>query len=325
MKLLRLALAALAMAVPLAGAAQDYPSRTIRIVVPYAAGGGVDSAARVVAQHLTTALGQNVVVDPKPGAATVIGTEFVARAPSDGYTLLLTGGSTMSMLPLTHPTKLPFDPLEDFEPVGMVSRLPFFLVTSSKQPYKSVKELMDAARAKPEALSYASNGTGSMGHLGTETLVQAAGAKMVHVPYAGFAPALSDLITGRVSIVMADMASIRGQLQAGTLRPLAVASAERSRFMPDAPTLAEAGYPGAAFEIWLALYAPAKTPPDVIKRVSTELSRFLASPQGRDAFTKLGHEADPADGKVVRERIVAEQKAFAPAARAAGLGQAQGK
>jgi tripartite-type tricarboxylate transporter receptor subunit TctC len=321
MKLLRLVLVALAMAAPLLAGAQDYPSRTIRVVVPYAAGGGVDSAARIVAQHLTTALGQSVIVDPKPGGATVIGTEMVARAPADGYTLLLTGGSTMSMLPLTHATKLPFEPLKDFEPVGMVSRLPFFLVTSSKQPYKSVKELMDAARDKPEALSYASNGTGSMGHLGTEMLLQTAGARMVHVPYTGFAPALSDLITGRVSIVMADMASIAGQLQAGTLRPLAVASGQRSRFMPEAPTLAEAGFPNSEFEIWLALYAPAKTPPEIVKRVSTELSRFLASPQGRDAFTKLGHEADPRGGDVVRERIKAEQASFAPAVRAAGLGQ----
>lgn len=319
MKLIRSALAALAAVAALAVHAQDYPNRPVRIIVPYAAGGGVDAAARLVAQHLTTALGQNVLVDPRPGGGTVIGAEAVARAAPDGYTFLLTGGSTMSLLPLTHPTKLPFDPLGDFAPVGMVSRLPFFLVTSSTLPYKSVKELLDDAKAKGQ-LSYASNGIGSMGHVGTEMLVQSAGAKMVHVPYNGFAPALADLITGRVSFVMADLGPIRGQLEAKTLRPLAVASKQRSPFLPEVPTLAEAGYPGNDFEIWLGLYAPAKTPPAVLQRVGTELSRYLATPAAREAFAKIGHEADAGGADVARQRIAAEQKAFAPVAKAAGLG-----
>lgn len=320
MKLIRTALALLVAAVGCVAQAQDYPNKPIRIIVPYAAGGGVDAAARVVAQHLTTVLGQSVVVDARPGGGTIIGTEAVARAAPDGYTLLLTGGSTMSLLPLTHPGKLPFEPLADFAPVGMVSRLPFFLVTASTQPYKSVRELLDDAKAKGGSLSYASNGIGSMGHVGTEMLVQAGGAKMVHVPYNGFAPALSDLITGRVSMVMADLAPISGQLQAKTLRPLAVASKQRSSFMPDVPTLAEAGFPGNDFEIWLALYAPAKTPAPVLARVSSELSKYLATPAAKEAFTKLGHEADAGGGEVVRQRIVNEQRAFAPAAKAAGLG-----
>jgi tripartite-type tricarboxylate transporter receptor subunit TctC len=320
MKLIRSALLALAAVAAFGAHAQDYPNKPVRIVVPYAAGGGVDSAARLVAQHLSTALGQNVVVDPRPGGGTVIGTEAVARAAPDGYTLLLAGGSTMSLLPLTHPTRLPFEPLTDFAPVGMVSRLPFFMVTSSALPYKSVKELMDDAKAKAGQLSYASNGIGSMGHVGTEMLVQSAGAKMVHVPYNGFAPALADLITGRVSFVMADLGPLRGQLQAKTLRPLAVASKQRSEFLPDVPTLAEAGYPGNDFEIWLGLYAPAGTPPAVLQRLSAEVSRYLASPAAKEAFAKLGHEADPGGADVVRQRITNELKAYAPVAKAAGLG-----
>jgi tripartite-type tricarboxylate transporter receptor subunit TctC len=320
MKLIRFAAAALLAFAAGAGHAQDYPTRPIRLIVPYAAGGGVDAAARLVAQHLSTALGQNVIVDPRPGGGTVIGTEAVARAAPDGYTFLLTGGSTMALLPLTHPTRLPFDPLADFVPVGMVSRLPFFLVTASTLPYKSVKELMDEARARSGQLSYASNGIGSMGHVGTEMLVQSAGAKMVHVPYNGFAPALADLITGRVSFVMADLGPLNAQLQAKTLRPLAVASKQRSSFLPEVPTLAEAGYPGNDFEIWLALYAPARTPAAVVNRVGGELAKFLATPAAREAFGKIGHESDGASGEVVRQRIVAEQKAFAPAAKAAGLG-----
>jgi tripartite-type tricarboxylate transporter receptor subunit TctC len=320
MKLIRFAAAVLLALAAVAAPAQDYPNRPVRLIVPYAAGGGVDAAARLVAQHLTTALGQNVVVDPRPGGGTVIGTEAVARSAPDGYTFLLTGGSTMALLPLTHPTRLPFDPLADFVPVSMVSRLPFFMVTSSTLPYKTVKDLMDDARAKGGSLSYASNGIGSMGHVGTEMLVQSAGARMVHVPYNGFAPALSDLVTGRVSFVMADLGPIGGQLQAKTLRPLAVASKQRSSFLPEVPTLAEAGYPGNDFEIWLGLYAPAKTPAAVVNRVSGELAKYLASPAAREAFARIGHESDGASGEVVRQRIVAEQKAFAPAAKAAGLG-----
>lgn len=324
MKLLRIALAALfAAATACAAQAQDYPQRPVRIVVPYAAGGGVDAAARVVAQHLSTVLGQNFIVDAKPGGGTIIGSEMVARAAPDGYTLLLTGGSTMSLLPLTHVGKLPFDPLADFAPVGMVSRIPFFLIASTSQPYKSVRELVEAAKAKPGTIAYASNGVGAMGHVGTEMLLQSAGAKMVHVPYNGFTPALADLVTGRVSMVMADLAPVSGQLQARTLSALAVASSERSRFMPDVPTLAEAGYPGSEFGVWLALYAPARTPPAIVARLSSELSRFIASPAAREAFAKLGHETDAGGAEVVRQRIVNEQKAFVPAVRAAGLSNAK--
>jgi tripartite-type tricarboxylate transporter receptor subunit TctC len=323
MNFIRTGLAVLAACAALAVQAQDYPSKTIRIVVPYAAGGGVDSAARVVAQRLGAALGQSVIVEAKPGGGTVLGTELVAHAAPDGYTFLLTGGSTMSLLPLTYQGKLPFDPLTDFVPVGMVSRLPFFLVTGSNQPYQNVRQLMDDAKAKGGSLSYASNGVGSMGHVGTEMLVRSAHASMVHVPYNGFAPAIADLITGRVSFVMADLGPIRGQLQAHTLRPLAVASKQRSSFLPDVPTLAEAGFPGNDFEIWLGLYAPAKTPPAVINKVSAELGKYLASPAAREDFAKLGHEADAGNGDVVRQRIIEEQKTFAAAVRAAGLGNAK--
>ena len=321
MKLLRLALAAL-FATAIAAQAQDYPVRPVKIVVPYAAGGGVDAAARLVAQHLSGALGQNFVVDAKPGGGTIIGTEMVARSAPDGYTLLITGGSTMSLLPLTHPGKLPFDPLADFAPVGVVSRIPFFLFSSASMPYKTVRELMDAAKASG-SMAYASNGIGAMGHVGTEMLLQSAGARMVHIPYNGFAPALTDLVTGRVGMVMADLAPVAGQLQARTLRPLAVASSQRSRFMPEVPTMEEAGFPGTEFEVWLGLYAPGKTPPEIVTRVATELGRFLALPATREAFAKLGHETGTGGPDVVRQRIINEQKAFAPAVRAAGLSNAK--
>ena len=319
MKLLSLAMATLAATAAFFAQAQDYPSRPVRLVVPYAAGGGVDAAARIVAQHLTTAMGQNFIVDPKPGGGTIVGSELVARAPADGYTLLMTGGSTLTLVSLTHQGKLPFDPLNDFTPVGMVVRIPFFLVASASQPYKSVQELMEAAKAKPGTIAYASNGIGGVTHVGTELLLQNAGAQMVHVPYQGFAPALSDLVTGRVSMVMADLPPVSGQLQAGTLRALAVASDERSRFKPDVPTLAETGYPNSVAESWLAVFAPAKTPPEIVTRIANELNRLGASPAGREAFAKLGHESYTGNGDAVRKRLLEEQKSFAPAVRAAGL------
>ena len=298
---------------------QEWPGKSVRIVVPYPAGGGVDAAARLVSQHLSSVLGQSVVTDPKPGGGTVIGTELVARAAPDGFTLLLTGGSTMSLLPLTHPGKLTFDPLSDFVPIGMVSRLPFFLITSSTNGYGQLKDLMTDAKAKPGRIPFASNGMGSMGHVGMAMLLHKAGVDMIHVPYQGFPPAVADLVTGRVSMVMADLAPVKGQLQAGTLRAWAVASAARSRFMPDVPTLAEVGYPGVEFDIWLALYAPAKTPPAVIQRLSLELSRWLELPGTRDEFAKLGHESEYASPAAVRKRIESEQQSLLPVVKAAGL------
>jgi tripartite-type tricarboxylate transporter receptor subunit TctC len=299
--------------------AQDWPAKPVRIVVPYPAGGGVDAAARLVAQHLSTVLGQSVLVEPKPGGGTVIGAEMVSRAAPDGYTFLLTGGSTMSLLPHTHPGKLPFDPLQDFAPVSMVSRLPFFLITSPANNYSTLKDLVADAKSKPGRLPYASNGVGSMGHVGTAMLTQSAGVDMIHVPYQGFPPAISDLVTGRVVMVMADLAPVKGQIQAGTLRALAVASNQRSRFMPDVPTLAEAGFPGNEFEIWLALYAPAKTPSAIVTRVNQEMKKYLDMPSTKEAFSKLGHESDSAGPEVVRQRIESELKAMLPVVKSAGL------
>ena len=312
-------LACLACALPFISFAQDWPAKPLRIVVPYPAGGGVDAAARLVAQHLSTVLGQSVLVEPKPGGGTVIGAEMVSRAAPDGYTFLLTGGSTMSLLPHTHPGKLPFDPLQDFAPVSMVSRLPFFLITSPANNYSTLKDLVADAKSKPGRLPYASNGVGSMGHVGTAMLTQSAGVDMIHVPYQGFPPAISDLVTGRVVMVMADLAPVKGQIQAGTLRALAVASNQRSRFMPDVPTLAEAGFPGNEFEIWLALYAPAKTPSAIVTRVNQEMKKYLDMPSTKEAFSKLGHESDSAGPEVVRQRIESELKAMLPVVKSAGL------
>ena len=302
--------------------AQEWPHKPIRLVVPYPAGGGVDAAARLVAQHLTSALGQPVLVEPRPGGGTVIGADWVSRATPDGHTLLLTGGSTMTLLPLTHPGKLPFDPLNDFAPISMVSRMPFFLVASSATPYQSVKDVLLDAKVKTGQLSYASNGTGSISHLGSVMLASSAGVEMIHIPYQGFAPAIADLVTGRVVMVMSDLAPVKAQILTGSLRALAVASAQRSRFMPEVPTLAESGYPGNDLEIWLALYAPIKTPAPILSRIHQELKKYLDMPSTREAFNRLGHESDSAGPDAIRQRIDHEMKLLFPLVKSAGL---QGK
>jgi tripartite-type tricarboxylate transporter receptor subunit TctC len=188
----------LAICAPLAGA-QTYPSKTVRVVIPYPPGGGAEAAARLLSVHLTQALGQSFVIEPKPGGNTLIGAEMVAKAPADGYTLLFTGGSTMSVQPFVFAGKLPYDPLNDFAPVSMVSRFPFFVVVPTSLGAKSLAEFVVIAKAKPGQVAYASNGTGALAHLGTEMLSRGTGIDMLHVPYKGFGPALPDLLSGRVS------------------------------------------------------------------------------------------------------------------------------
>src|SRR5690606_32388248 len=184
-----------------ATAAPAYPAKPIQITIPYSVGGGVDITARHLADHLSKSLGQPVVVDARPGGATVIGTSHVARAEPDGYTLLLTGGSTMSLQPLTFEGTLPFDPLKDFEPIGMISRIPLFLAVAGNTPYKSLQELLDDAKRRPGEISYASNGTGSLSHLATEILSDRADIQLNHIPYKAFAAATPDLATGRVAMM----------------------------------------------------------------------------------------------------------------------------
>lgn len=295
-----------------------YPARPVRIIIPYAAGGGVDGVARLVAKGLGSALGQSFIVEARPGGNTVIGAEAVARAAPDGYTLLLSGGSTMTLLPTTQP-KLPFNPLNDFAPIGQISRVPFFLAVSSSLPYKTARDLFEDPKTRDGSMGYASNGIGSMSHLGAEMLLQRAGATMIHAPYNGFVPAISDLVTGRVVMMMADIGPLGAQLRGGALRLLAVASPQRSPFMPEVPTLAELGYGGAEFEVWLGLYAPARTPREIVSRLSAELRKVLSAPALQDEFAKLGQESAYTDPDATRKRIQTEQKAFAPAARAANL------
>jgi tripartite-type tricarboxylate transporter receptor subunit TctC len=219
--------------------AQTWPERPVRIVIPYPPGGGADAAARLVAGELTRALGQTFIVESRPGGNTTIAAGAVARAPADGYTLLMTGGSTLSLLPLVSAEKLPFDPAADFAPVGMVSRFPYVLAASSQFAAGTLTAALARARAKPGEVAYASNGIGGITHLGMEWLAHEAGVRLLHVPYKGFAPAVTDVVGGRAPLIMADWAPIAGSVQSGALKVLGVTSARRSPLLPDTPTIAE--------------------------------------------------------------------------------------
>lgn len=320
MKRLHHLLAALACAVLVAPLhAQAWPDKPVRIVIPYPPGGGADAAARLIAGQLSKALGQTFIVDSRPGGNTTIAAGAVARAPADGYTLLMTGGSTMSLLPLIATEKLPFDPAADFAPVGMVSRFPYVLAASTQFGAGTLAEALARARAKPGEVAYASNGIGGITHLGMEWLAHEAGVNLLHVPYKGFAPAVTDVVGGRTPLIMADWAPIAGSVQSGALKVLGVTSARRSPLLPDMPTIAEQGYAGYDLEIWFGLYAPAGTSPEVIARVGDTMRQWLASAPAREAFARIGHEPAPSTPADVRARIAAERKSFATIVKAANI------
>lgn len=264
----------------------EYPDRPIRLVVPYAAGGGVDSVARIVGQRLGTALGQQVVVDNRTGAGGVIGADAVAKAPPDGYTLLL-DASAFAANPAMR--KLPFDPA-DLVPVSLVVVAPNILVTAPASPYRTLAEFLDHARGNPGKLTFASAGPGSASHLAGETLNGLAGLDLVHVPYRGGAPALNDVMGDRVSCYFGNTASTLGFVRSGAVRALAVGSRARSPLLPDVPTLIEGGLAGFESQEWNGAFVPRGTPPDVVARLATEIRAALADPAIRERLEQLGLE-----------------------------------
>jgi tripartite-type tricarboxylate transporter receptor subunit TctC len=278
------ALAALALAAP--AAAQDaaaYPSRTIRIVVPFPPGGVTDRLARVVAQKMQEQWGQPAVVDNRPGASGMIAAEQVAKSPPDGYTLMMGHIGTHAINPSLF-AKLPYDPVKDFAPVSLLVTVPNILLVHPSVAASSVTELVALARAKPGTLNFASPGSGTSGHMSAELFKSLAGIDIVHVPYKGPGPALQDLLAGQVNMLFDTVASSMPQVRAGKLKGLAVTTATRSAIAPEVPTMAEAGVPGYEIAPWFALYAPAGTPSPVIDKLNAEVRRILALPDVRAAF-----------------------------------------
>ena len=279
-------LAALVGAAPLH--AQDYPSRPIKVIVPFSPGGAVDGPMRMVAETLSKRLGQQVVVENKPGAGATIGTEVVARAAPDGYTLLL--ASQTNAISATLYTKLSFDPVEDFAPISLIGREPGVLVVNPALPVKTFPEFVAYVKERPGQIDYASSGNGSGQHLFAALLAASTGLKMNHIPYKGSGQATTDLLGGQVMVAIPGTAGMVGHIKAGKLRALAVTGAKRSPQLPDVPTLMESGVPGYEAYVWMGLLAPKGTPQPIIDKLYREVVPVLAAPEVRTYMAGAGIE-----------------------------------
>jgi tripartite-type tricarboxylate transporter receptor subunit TctC len=281
------ALVMLAAAAPLGNAQAPYPSKPIRIVVPFPAGGTTDILARAVAAKLTETTGQPAVVDNRPGAGGNIGAELVAKSAPDGYTFLMGTVGTHAINPSLY-AKMPYDHVKDFAPVILVAGVPNVLVVNPALPVNSVQELIAYIRANPGKVNFASSGSGTSIHLSGELFKTMTGTQITHVPYKGSAPALQDLVGGQVQIMFDNLPSSLALIKAGKLKALAVTSAERSSALPDVPTVAEAGLPGFEASSWFGLLAPAGTPKEAIAKINGEVAKWLATPEAKEKLASQG-------------------------------------
>lgn len=287
---LYLSAAALALAASLSPVlAQNYPAKTIRMIVPFPPGGTTDILARVAGQKITEAFGQQVIIDNRPGAGGNIGTELVAKAAPDGYTLLTDPGSTLTINPSLF-AKLSYDVLKDFAPVTIIAAVPNLLVVHPSLPVKSVRELITLAKARPGQLNYASTGAGQSTHLSMELFKTMAGINVVHIPYKGSSPALVDLLGGQVSLMFDNMPSSLPHVKAGKLRALAVSTLKRSPAMPQLPTVAESGLPGFEVSVWFGVLAPAGTPREIVNKLNGAIVKSLQNPDVRERLAGQGAE-----------------------------------
>ena len=273
--------------------AQAFPSKPIRLIVPFPPGGGTDIIARETSQKVAAATGWTFVIENKPGAGGNMGVDAVAKAPADGYTIVLGQTSNLAINPSLY-AKMPYDPQKDLVPIVLVANAPLVMVTSATSQYKTLAEAVNAAKARPGAINFASPGNGTVAHLASELFQKAAGIKTQHVPYKGAAMALTDVISGNVDLYMSSVPTLLGQIKQGKLRALAVTSTKRVDDLPNVPTISESGYKGFDASTWFGMLAPAGTPKDVVARLNAEFNKALQQPELRK---KLGDEgADPAGG-----------------------------
>ena len=278
---------AAALLLPAAVGAQTYPSKSVRLVVPYPPGGGADTLGRAVAQKLAEAMAQPVVVDNRPGAGGNIGTAIAAKAPSDGHVLLLATLGPMAINPALY-DKLPYDTLRDFAHVTQLANVPGIVVAHPSLPVKTVRDLIAFAKANPDKLRHASAGMGGPSHLGAELFKSAANVKMIHVPYKGASPALIDVVAGNVEVYFGNVVSVLPQVKSGRVRPLGITSMRRASVMPELATLDEQGLKGFETGSWFGVSAPAGTPREVVNRLHSEIVRIIALPEVRDRLSGEG-------------------------------------
>jgi len=301
----------------LPASAQTYPQRPIRMVIPYTPGGPTDLVGRMLAQRLQDALGQQVVVDNRAGGGGVIGTEIVARATPDGHTLFLGTPGQLVTLPLLV-AKLPYDAVADFMPITKVVDTPQVLIANPKLPAAGVTELIAYARSRPGQLTYGSVQTGGTGHLGMELLKQATGIDMLHVPYKGTAPALTDLIAGRILLMFSSLPTVQPHVQAGRLRLLATGARQRTAAIKDVPTIGES-IPGYDLVTWYGMFVPRKTPPGVVERLHSELVKILRSAEIVQAFAGNGVEAVHTTPRELEALMRAETERWRKVIKTAGI------
>ena len=285
--------AGLAASLLAAAALAQYPEKPIRLIVPFAAGGGNDSVARLVGKRVSDSLGQQLVIDNRPGAGGVLGAELAAKAAPDGYTLFLGGVGSHAINPNLSDS-LPYDPIRDFAPVALLAQAPLVLVVHPSVPADSFKAFVALARSRPGQLNYASNGNGSSSHLAAVMFGSMTGVDMVHVPYKGLSPALTDLLSGRVQLMFSSVVAILPHIKSEKLRGLAVTGSRRLPSMPDLPTIAESGLPGYEASSWYGVLAPAGTPREIVVKLNAEFVKALAQPEVRTSL--LAEGAEPVGG-----------------------------
>jgi len=297
--------------------AQPYPAKPIRFVVPYPAGGPLDTVARLLGQQVAQSTKQPVIVDNKPGAGGNIGADAVAKAPPDGYTILMGAVATHAINPTLY-ASIPYDPIRDFAPVTQVASTPNVLVVHPSIPASSVKELIAYAKANPGKLNFGSGSTGSAGHLAGELFKTMAGIDMTHVPYKGAAPAMQDLIGGQIQLMFDNLASSLAQVRAGKVRALAVTTSKRSALAPELPTIAESGLPGFDINTWFGIFVPAATPREIVERLHAEFTRALAAPDARERMLNLGAEPVGSTPEAFAAYIRGETAKYARVIKASG-------
>jgi tripartite-type tricarboxylate transporter receptor subunit TctC len=285
--------AALAVTVAFGGSpvlAQEWPSKPIRLIVPFPAGGGTDIIGRVLGSKLSEQLKQPVVIENKPGAGGNIGIDAVVKSPADGYTIVLGQTSNLAISPSLY-KDLPYQPLRDLAPVALVADAPLAIVVGAGSPFKSLSDLVAAAKAKPKALNFGSPGNGTVAHLTGELLQSSTGIQLEHIPYKGAALALSDVMAGRIDVFMSSVPSALAQVKGGKVRAIAVTSAKRVATLPDVPTVQEAGYPNFAASTWFGILVPAKTNPSIIERLNVEIDRALLAAEVQEKIAAEGGSA----------------------------------
>ena len=299
-------------------AAQSFPVKPVRIIVPFAPGGPNDAIARVVGQKLSELWGHPVLVDNRGGAGGTIGVDVGLKAAPDGYTLIMGGSSNLAVAPSLY-AKLPYDALRDIAPVSNCAFVPYVVTINPRVPATTMKALVAIAKSKPGNLSYGSSGTGSMSSLGVELINSTMGTKIVHVPYRGTAPAVTDMIAGQIEMMVADLSSVATHAQAGKLRMIAAAGSKRTRAAPTLPTVAEAGYPGYAVDAWFGLVTSVKTPPEVLDKLSASVMSVMKTPEVRNRLEQFGYDPIGNSAAEFAATLRADIDKFAHVIKAAGI------